>query len=387
MPARSGRTLTLFTLALIAAVGCGTVSPYANPMTPGREAAAPLIFEIDWWKELVPSQWEFSPAEAASPAVELDPEKGAVLRVITATRDGIVRATGPDGQAQWSFRGGGVFNAGPAVNGGRLYVPGGDGKLYALKSSDGTSVWTFDAGEELATTPVVQGGLVLVASLGDTLFAVDAAQGDLRWQYRRDPPTGFTIRGASAPMVAGSEVYAGFADGTIVSLNLEDGTPRWERLLSESRTAFPDVDTTPVLDDAGRLYAASYGQGLFALSPADGQLRWQQGLQGVTSMLSRGPVLFVAGDQGLSAVLAETGHAAWTMPTPERAARRPLLARGTLLVPTGNGLLFVDPTSGERRLTWNPGRGVTATPAYAGGRVYVLSNLGYLYALKLVGKG
>ena len=71
----------------------------------------------------------------------------------------------------------------------------------------------------------------------------------------------------------------------------------------------------------------------------------------------------------------------------DNAGGAPLLARGQLVVPTATGLIFVDPSSGFAKLGWNPGRGVTATPAQDGRRLYVLSNLGTLFALHLYGSG
>ena len=44
-----------------------------------------------------------------------------------------------------------------------------------------------------------------------------------------------------------------------------------------------------------------------------------------------------------------------------------------------------DTSTGKVRYAWNPGKGVTATPALAGRRLYVLSNLGTLFALRLRG--
>ena len=58
-----------------------------------------------------------------------------------------------------------------------------------------------------------------------------------------------------------------------------------------------------------------------------------------------------------------------------------------LLVPNYRSLLFVDPTTGQSRLAWNPGDGVSAAPQVAGSTAYVLSNNGYLYALRLRGMG
>jgi hypothetical protein len=61
-------------------------------------------------------------------------------------------------------------------------------------------------------------------------------------------------------------------------------------------------------------------------------------------------------------------------------------------VPTSTALAFVEPTSGKVRAMWNPGRGVTATPAGAssvrfGSRLYVVSNLGTVFALQMVSTG
>jgi outer membrane protein assembly factor BamB len=54
-----------------------------------------------------------------------------------------------------------------------------------------------------------------------------------------------------------------------------------------------------------------------------------------------------------------------------------------LVVPTANALVFVDPLKGRAKVAWNPGKGVTATPTVYNGRMYVLSNMGTVFALAL----
>jgi outer membrane protein assembly factor BamB len=58
-----------------------------------------------------------------------------------------------------------------------------------------------------------------------------------------------------------------------------------------------------------------------------------------------------------------------------------------LLVPNQRSLLFVDPRTGKSRLAWNPGDGISAAPRVLGSKAYILSNNGYLYALRLRGGG
>ncbi|MFZ5469693.1 MAG: PQQ-binding-like beta-propeller repeat protein [Myxococcota bacterium] len=382
MPARS--SLALAYLALVAA-GCHTVSFANDPFAPGGAKSSLLeLYDIEWWTSLAPARlWEFAPRELASPAVDPDTH-----RVIVATRDGMVRAlSAVDGTVQWAFSTRGPFNAGPRIHEGIAYLPGADGTLYAIDVRTGGLKWRYDAGEELATTPVVTSGKVLVASQADTLYAVDAKTGQWSWQYRRDTPGGFTVRGAAAPKIDMGVAYIGFSDGYVVALAVADGAEKWERALGRPGGQFIDVDTTPVLDDSGRLYVASYDAGIFALDSQTGQVEWTAAKQGVTSLLPAGDVLFTAGNSQVGAVLAENGRPLWAYDLAGRFAQEPLFARGMLIVPVNEALLFLDPTTGQPQTAFDPGPGVSATPTREAPRLYVLSNLGTVYAMRLHGSG
>jgi outer membrane protein assembly factor BamB len=362
---------------------CSAVPLYGNPAVAGDRQPPADFFEVDWWMPLVePTSWEYEPRELAAPAV--DPDSG---RIITLTRDGFVRSVSPSGKVEWSFKTGNRFLAGALVHEGIAYVPAVDGFLYALDVRKGELKWKYEAGEALATTPVMAGGRVLVASESDTLFAVERESGKWAWQYRRDPPSGFTIYGTSTPVVKDETLYLGFSDGFLVALDVQGGTAKWEKSLAAGASEFLDVDTAPVLDEAGRLFVASYQGGLYALSSETGEVEWSSTVVGVTSLLSRGEVLFAAGDGRLDAYLADTGRLLWSLNLGERAGRAPVLARGMLLVPNQRALLFVDPRTGQSRLAWNPGDGISAAPQVEGAKAYVLSNNGYLYALRLHGGG
>ena len=362
---------------------CNSVPLHGNPVSSELRQPPSDFFEVGWWTPLVePTQWEYAPREFAAPAV--DPDSG---RVIALTRDGFVRSVAPGGQVKWAFKTGARFSAGAAIHEGIAYVPGGDGVLYALDVRTGELKWKYEAGESLATVPVLAGGRVLVASESDTLFAVERETGKWAWQYRRDPPSGFTIHGVSSPMVKDDTVYVGFADGYLVALDVTGGTTKWEKSLAGGATEFLDVDTTPVADEEGRLYVASYQGGLYALSAESGDVEWTSNVAGLTSLLTRGELVFGVGDGRVDAYLGETGRLLWTHSLGERAGRAPVMARGLLLVPNQRALLFMDPKTGQSRLAWNPGEGISAAPQVQGSTAYVLSNNGYLYALRLRGSG
>lgn len=386
--ARSSRVRrTVAVVAVAAGLASGGCLPravplYGSPVSGGARHAPLAAFEVSWWKRLVDeTPWEYAAREPASPAV--NPDTG---RIVTLTRDGVVRCLSPEGVEEWRFLTKHPFSAGAAFHEGVVLVPGGDGVLYALDARTGALRWKHETAESLATVPLIVGDRAVVVSHNDTVYAVGLADGKRAWQYRRDLPSGFTIRGVSRPTERDGKLYLGFADGHLVALDAADGTERWARALSAGGSQFLDVDTSPVVDDAGRLMVASYQAGIFALDAESGDVRWTSQTPGMTSLVTRGEVLFAAGDAQVVALHTENGTKLWTLPLGERSASAPVLARGgVLLVPTQRALLFVDAVKGTPKLEWNPGEGVTATPQVARGHVYALSNLGVLYSLRLAG--
>lgn len=390
----------LLVASLVALAGCRAIPLTDDPNSPAldRRVSPPEIFAVDWWKPLVKTGLlEYEPLEQARPVVDPDTE-----RVIVATRDGSVRCLEPaSGAVEWSVKTNGGFFAGPTIHEGIVYVPGGDGTLRALRARTGEEVWRWVAGEELVTSPVIAGNRLLVASQSETVFSVALETGKWQWQYRRDAPTGFTIRGVSRPAVKDTLAYQGFADGALVALNLEDGVAQWERKLTVSGgKEFLDVDSSPVPDDAGHLFVASYKDGVYGLDAKTGDIQWTSNRPGITSLVLERNTLYATGDGRLTAMDPVKGKVLWSLDVSDRtskgrlgnAGKPPMFVRGYAVLPTATGLAFVNPVTGRVEEAWNPGRGVTATPTRSstskfGNRLYVLSNLGTVFALQLVGRG
>jgi len=377
---------------LLVLCGCKTVPLTNDPNAPARDrgVSPAALYEIDWWQPLVKlALLEYLPAETARPAVDPETE-----RIVVGTRDGVLHCLSPiDGKVEWEFKTYSRFFAGAAIDQGVVYAPGGDGILYAFRVRNGEKLWEYKAGEELVTTPVIVGNKVLVTSQSDTLFVVDTATGKWLWQYRRDQPSGMTVRGAAAPVIHDGLVYQGFSDGSLVAMTLEEGAVKWERRITTSPGPnFLDVDSPAVFDESGRVYVASYKDGVTALDAKTGDLVWISAQQGITSLISRGDVLFTAGDGNVGALHAVDGRALWTLNLSDKAklanaGRAPVMVKGLLVVPTATSLVFVDPAAGRARTAWNPGKGITATPTRSGSRLYVLSNLGTVFAMRLKGGG
>jgi outer membrane protein assembly factor BamB len=377
---------------LLVLCGCKTVPLINDPNAPAhdRSVSPAAMYEIDWWQPLVKlGLLEYLPAETARPAVDPETE-----RIVVGTRDGVLRCLSPvDGHIEWEFKTHSRFFAGPTIHEGIVYAPGGDGVLYALRIRNGEKVWEYKAGEELVTAPVIEGNALLVASQSDTLFVVDTRTGKWIWQYRRDQPAGMTVRGMASPVVHDGLVYQGFSDGSLVAMTVEEGSVKWERRITTTGGPnFLDVDSPAVFDESGHVYVASYKDGVTALDAKTGDLAWISNQSGITSLIAKGDVLFTAGDGEVGAMHALDGRSLWRLNLSEKAklanaGRAPVMVKGMLVVPTAHALVFVDPAAGRARTAWNPGKGITATPTRSGSRLYILSNLGTVFAMRLKGGG
>lgn len=339
---------------------------------------APLgLYSVVWEKHLVtPVLLEWKPEEPGGPAVA--PGRGTV---VVGTRDGALRAYARDGSALWEVKTGGPILAAPRIDGETVYVGGGDGKLRAVGLADGKERWTYDCKEEIGSPPVLAKGMLVFSTHQDTVFAVDAATGAWRWHQRRETKAGFTIRGVATPAVEGETVYAAWSDGTVAALDLFTGKPKWERKVAPAG-AFQDVDSTPQLRGQ-RLFVAAYSGAVLALDARSGKVEWEVRVPAACRVLLGRSVVVAITTTEVMGLSPDKGARLWTTPLGGSPAGDPVAVRSWVLVPAASGLLFLDERTGRRLRVFDPGTGVSATPAADGDRLYVLSNGGALFALDL----
>ncbi len=350
----------------------------ASPTRSGTQLPpAPVsLWSVAWQRHLVPpGTLEWRPREVGGPAV--DPVSGLV---VVGTRDGWLHAYDADGERMWTFESAGRFDAPPRIDGDLVYAGCADGKLYAVELATGKLRWKYDAQEEIGTTPVVAGGLVLAMTLQDTLVAVDAKTGAWKWHHRREMREGFTIRGAAAPLVSGALAVGAYSDGAVAVLDLLSGTVKWERKVAPLGD-FMDVDGLRL--QAGRIFAAAYSGAIYALDLQTGRQEWELKTPGASRLAVGAGVLVAVTTTQILGVGTRDGAMRWTLPLDGVPVGDPVVQGGRAAVPNSKGLLYLDSSRGRLLRVFNPGTGVSATPAWQGRRLYVLSNAGDLLALDL----
>jgi outer membrane protein assembly factor BamB len=339
---------------------------------------ATQVWRVRWSKQLVPADvLEWRAREPGGPGV--DRTTGVV---VAGTRDGILHAATPQGRALWAFQARGGFPAQPTVAGNTAYAGSSDGHLYAVDVATGRERWRYRAGEEVGTTPAVGNGVVYVATLQDTILAIDAESGAWKWHHRRETPaSGFTVRGAAGPALAGNTVYGAFSDGSVVALDAATGSVRWERKVAPAGQ-FMDVDSTPVVHE-GQVYVAAYSGAIVALDAASGKELWSSKSPGASRIALSGEVVVAVTTTQVLGLSRGDGTVLWTSPLRGTPGGAPVVVGRRVFVPEVSALAALDARNGRRLVTFDPGTGVSGSPAVNDGRMYVLSNGGALVALDL----
>lgn len=267
----------------------------------------------------------------------------------------------------------------------KLFVGDTLGNLYALEARNGDIAWQKKVSSQWLTPPVQVGARLFAVTSAHELYAFNERKGTELWQYARRGDEKMTIRGTATPVVFGSEIYQGFADGYMVALSLETGRVRWEKKLRQ-RSRFYDVDATPYVD-GDKLITATFDGSLYNLDRRSGEVQWRLPVGAYGGVLVDGDRLYFSGlDSHVYAVEAVSGRVLWKTPIAKGIGMAPALVRGGLVVPTSSDPLYVlDPQNGKILWTERLGTGtLTAAAVHQDGWFYCLSHYGQLYAFEMV---
>ena len=375
-------------MAVVALAGCGIngwfsrgSEPLAVP--PLAKGEKQVSIEKGWQARLY-GDWRLDPYN---------------MTQIQATAHGLVLSDNGDrlislgeaGRQRWIRRLDGKSARGPAVSGGIVYIGTDAGKMYALKAANGQILWKQQLDSEILSVPVVAGGHVLVQLANGHLLSIDAGTGMVQWTFSMTQPS-LILRTAAAPLVKNGIVYAGFADGSVVALGLQNGAELWRATVAiphgnNELARMVDVAATPVAYHDS-VIAASYQGSLVAFGLQGGAQRWSVPMSVVlTPLLVNGRLYVAEADGRIAAVDPRSGVVLWQN---DRLRGRNLggfaYCAGDLVATDTAGYVYVlDPKSGhrigQRQISSS---GIESQPACTNGQhIVVMDAAGTLYQLHL----
>lgn len=270
---------------------------------------------------------------------------------------------------------------------GRSKIVVGDlqGNLYALNARDGSEAWRFKIQSEWVAPPAIVRDKVYAASSSEELFVFNEATGKEVWHYGHRGDEKMTVRGVSGTIVYGSDVFQGFADGSLVALSSSNGKVLWTKRL-KSRERFYDVDATPYVDDKNVL-AATFDGKIYNLERTTGNTIWIHAVGSYGGFLVEGDKVFFAGlDGNFYALNMQTSTVIWKTPYEGRVGLQPVRSGEQIVFTTANDPSYaLDADTG--RILWKGsfGQGTLSAPAGSpDGWFYVLSNFGNLFSYSII---
>lgn len=376
-------------LACFGAVSCMRLpTERADPMSAmPREPLGEDRLSLRWKRVLHDRRESVAPQEFASPALWSD-------TVYAGSSSGeMVALRASTGALRWRKVTGSVSSK-PAIDSGLLYIGTDDGVLLCLDAQTGVEKWRYVSAGPIEQMPLVSGSLVVFGNEADQVIAVDSQTGAFKWQYKGDTPEENTLRGHAGVIGDGDLFYTGLANGNLVALRRDTGSVAWLQSLKGEASSFVDVDATPVIIDE-TVYVTSSSGGVYALDKTSGLVRWRTTLWdpampsavgNIGGLTSDGIYLYVAvADLGIHALDLQ-GNLVWRVGANKGGEPATPVLSGDLVLYTlaKDGLYLARRRTGAIVEYWNPGDGISASPAVTGdGRMFVITNRGILYAFDL----
>ncbi len=279
------------------------------------------------------------------------------------------------------------------INGGEgvLVFGTGKGEVVALREKDGALLWKAPVSSEVMAVSRVALGTVVARTNDGNLHGIDIGTGSVRWQAgRRTPP--LSLRGASVPLVTHGGVIAGFDNGKLVALSLNDGRAAWETTIAVPRgrselERMVDIDGQFV-EYEGVVYVATYQGRLAAVNLADGRVLWSRKMSSFMGLTVDGDQVYATDAWStVWAVDRRTGATLWKQPALRlRTATAPAVVDRWVVVGDYEGYLhWMDKFDGHfvARVRSDPD-GIRVPPLEAEGFLLSLGNGGELIVWKIV---
>ncbi|MDH3442042.1 MAG: PQQ-binding-like beta-propeller repeat protein, partial [Gammaproteobacteria bacterium] len=256
-----------------------------------------------------------------------------------------------------------------------------------LDADDGSESWRINVGGETLAKPTISNGAVVVYSIDGRLRVFAVLDGRELWTVEREVPA-LTQRGNATPVIAGNSVIAGFDNGRLVAVDLDDGIVEWESVLTPP-SGRSDLDRLADVDGGlavvGQdVYAAGYNGRLASLAAESGQLLWAREISSPSGVSADWNNIYTVGGGGeVIALLRRNGDDVWRQESLlRREPTTPVPFNTAVVVGDFEGYVhFFSNFDGRPVARERVGKGmISAAPTVMGDKLFVQSEDGKLAA-------
>lgn len=257
-------------------------------------------------------RWHAALGEAGN--YVLRPAIGKTTIVGVSTRGVLTALDRSTGKTLWQVKTG-MTVAGGVGGDDQILVVGGDkGDVFAYDAA-GKLLWKSKVSSVVLSVPQVADDVVVVRSGDSRVVGLDAVDGKRLWSYERATPS-LVVRSFASVTIQRGIVYAGFAAGKIVALDIKSGNLIWENSVSQPRgntelDRISDITSDVVVDDEQACAIAFQGR-VACFDAAQGSQLWNRDISSDKGMMLLRKFLYLADDHGAVMALDKiTGSSLW----------------------------------------------------------------------------
>ena len=310
------------------------------------------------------------------------------MRSFAGSHDGQVTAFDAEtGRKLFSVKTKLPLAAGPGFGSDVLAFGTTDGQLVTFDADTGQERWRVSVGSEVLASPVIGADVVVLRTVDGRLRGFSVTNGDMLWSIEQTLPA-LTLRGNTAPRVAGTLVVTGFNNGRVGAYDLRTGDPAWELAIANP-TGRSDlerlVDVGTGLQVVGSdVYVVGYHGRAVGIDLATGVLLWQQEISSYAGLGADFNNVYVTNDfDAIVALDRNGGSQVWRQEALRlRDLTAPTRYSNALVVGDLEGYLhWLDPSDGHFLARARAsGERITAAPLVVGQNVYVQGDDGTVAA-------
>jgi outer membrane protein assembly factor BamB len=287
--------------------------------------------------------WTTQVGKAAGFGFRPDVEAG---RVYVASEEGPITILEEDsGRVASRFDTKKKLSSGVEVGENRVIVGTAKGEVVALDPS-GNTVWTSSVGGEVIAPVSVSRKIAVARTADGRIFGLSTEDGKRRWVFQRPMPS-LLLRSEAGVKAMGADVLAGYPNGKMIALDIEDGSLTWEVAVAQPRGTtdlerIADVAGLPVIDGNNVCAAAFQGKVACFEIQSRNQL-WSRDVSTALALAADARYVYVVDDTGAVHALDKgSGASVWKQDNLQyRKLTAPLLVAGAIVVGDGFGYLHV----------------------------------------------
>ena len=226
------------------------------------------------------------------------------------------------------------------------------GEVFAADGA-GKVLWSTSVAGEVIAPAAVSRKVVVVRTSDGRIFGLATDDGKRRWVFQRATPA-LLLRSEAGVLAIGGDVVAGYPNGKLIALDIEDGKLTWEVSVSLPRGStelerIADIAGLPVIDQ-GNICAATFQGKVACFEIQTRNMVWGRDLSSTRDLARDAKNIYVVDDSSAVHALDKgSGASVWKQDKLLwRRLSSPVVVEGKVVVGDGLGFVHVlSPDTGE----------------------------------------